>query len=113
MKRNHKPKEIDQLQKLKEECRQLKRINQHLRKQLNAVDLTQFDHLREELRDMDYKEQQEKEASFVPTRQCHECQEGVLKLMIIERRDGKWYYRACNNCKNRTRLKRFTKETKA
>jgi len=40
---------------------------------------------------------------------CHKCDEGTLKLIVIERHDGKHYFRACGNkkCPNRTKLKKW------
>lgn len=39
---------------------------------------------------------------------CRQCKEGVMKLIVFERHDGKKYIRSCsnkNNCKNRTEPK--------
>lgn len=36
---------------------------------------------------------------------CHKCKEGVMKLIVFNRNDGKKYIRSCSNknsCKNRT-----------
>lgn len=36
---------------------------------------------------------------------CHKCKEGVMKLIVFNRHDGKKYIRACSNknkCQNRT-----------
>lgn len=42
---------------------------------------------------------------------CHTCNVGVMKITVLTRQDGKFYFRACTNtkdCKNRTELKPFT-----
>lgn len=43
---------------------------------------------------------------------CHQCGEGVMKLTILSRPDGKFYYRSCSlsPCKNRTNLKPYHDE---
>lgn len=42
---------------------------------------------------------------------CFQCEIGIMKLIVINRQDGKFYMRACSNtakCKNRTELKTLT-----
>jgi hypothetical protein len=43
---------------------------------------------------------------------CHKCDEGQLRMILINRHDGKHYFRSCNNenCLNRTDMKRYTSE---
>ena len=43
---------------------------------------------------------------------CFQCEEGLLKMIIIPRGDGNSYFRQCNNlkCKHRTELKEYTEE---
>lgn len=45
---------------------------------------------------------------------CFVCTEnhGVMKITIITRQDGRWYFRKCTNqkCSHRTELKQFTEE---
>lgn len=40
---------------------------------------------------------------------CHICGQGLMKLTVVTRQDGKWYFRKCNQpkCVNRTDLKQF------
>ncbi len=40
---------------------------------------------------------------------CHKCNIGVMKLIVYNRHDGKWYLRKCNQnkCENRTDAKPF------
>lgn len=44
--------------------------------------------------------------------ECYQCNEGVLKLIIIPRGDGNSYFRQCSNpkCKHRTDLKEYTED---
>lgn len=43
---------------------------------------------------------------------CFQCNEGVMKITVISRQDGKFYFRKCNQpkCSNRTELKPFTED---
>jgi len=43
---------------------------------------------------------------------CFQCNTGIMKLTVMPRQDGKYYFRACTNdkCKHRTELKPFTDE---
>ena len=43
---------------------------------------------------------------------CRQCDGGYLKLIIIDRHDGKYYIRACINekCVNRTKMKKYTED---
>lgn len=44
---------------------------------------------------------------------CHKCQEGIMKLIVFSRPDGKHYIRACSNrnkCQNRTEPKQWNEE---
>lgn len=40
---------------------------------------------------------------------CHSCNTGIMKIIIVPRHDGKWYFRHCSNqaCKKRTDLKQY------
>ena len=53
------------------------------------------------------KKDQEQSLSELKSKwQCHKCNEGYMKLIIIERQDGKKYFRCCSSptCKNRTEV---------
>lgn len=102
------------LDKLKHENKKLKKQISALRKQIAKLDIDRYENLKELVdkhNEQDLEEQKIKEEEFLNKKwQCHECHEGVLKLKILERRDGIWYYRSCNLCKNRTKLKRYNSE---
>lgn len=105
--------EHDQLQTLKNENRALKRQIASLRKQLARTDIDQY----ENLKSLVEKEKRVKTKKNVITDlekeakrwECWECKAGVLFRIPVFRRDGEFYFRMCNNCKNRTRLKKATK----
>lgn len=39
--------------------------------------------------------------------ECHKCDDGYMKMVIINRPDGKHYFRSCTNCDNRTNMKKY------
>lgn len=43
---------------------------------------------------------------------CHQCETGVLKLLIFSNRAGKFYFRICSNekCRKRTKVQPYTDE---
>lgn len=102
-------KEFTDVQKLKAENKALKRHITRLRKQIIKADLerTEINSLleREELL---AKEEEKKKINKELEKkwQCHKCSHGVLKLYLIQRRDGVFYYRKCI-CGNRTTTKKY------
>ncbi len=42
--------------------------------------------------------------------QCHKCDDGFLRLVIINRHDGKHYFRKCTHCENRTGMQKYTND---
>lgn len=60
----------------------------------------------EQSKEMNFKQLEEKW-------RCHKCQEGVMKLIVFSRPDGKHYIRACSNrgkCQNRTEPKQWKED---
>lgn len=100
-------------QKLKEENKRLKKENKALRKQIGRLDLDseRFNNLRE-LADKQYREElaRRKEESVKKKWTCHECGKGILRLIIIPRRDGNFYFRACDACSKKTGMKKYHSE---
>jgi predicted RNase H-like nuclease (RuvC/YqgF family) len=39
---------------------------------------------------------------------CYKCDHGYLKIVKIKRPDGMYYFRACVDCPNKTKLKKYT-----
>lgn len=105
-------KELDNLQKLKYENQKLKKENARLRKLMQRG---QADH--ELLHELIQKQNDEvavadQERNLINRWKCYECNEGVLKIHILKRLDGVFYWRICSNenCGHKTKLQRYTKE---
>lgn len=113
MKRVHRTKEIDQLQKIKKENDALKREVKQLRKQLDRASSQRYFSL-EDMAEKQKKEAEEdakakKEAALQEKRRCWVCGKGTLKLIPFPRRDGIFYYRSCTTetCGHKTKLKPY------
>jgi len=112
--RKYSMKEYDELQRLKQENKKLKRNISALRKQLQRIDLDRYENLREllykqdneDLEDKIKKERQKVKKEW----ECYECRQGFMKIHTISRRDGLRYYRKCTNCDNRTKLKPYNEK---
>lgn len=105
--------EQDELQFLKEQNKKLKREVSGLRKQISRLDLDRFESFKEALDRIDEIEMEQsarrKERQVSKDKwRCWTCDNGTLKLTVLERRDGVYYFRKCEACNKRTRLQRYT-----
>lgn len=113
MKRVHRTKEIDQLQRVKKENESLKREIKQLRKQIDKLSSQRYASLEDiaerQKREAAEEEKAKKEAALQEKRRCWTCGKGVLRLVPFPRRDGIFYYRSCTteNCGNKTKLKPY------
>jgi hypothetical protein len=105
-------KEFTEIQKLKHENQKLKRQLERLRKQLARVDFEEYSNIKEALEAQQREdvvfEQQNAEREITAKWRCFQCSEDYLRLVIVQRPDGDFYFRKCPKCENRTRLKPFS-----
>lgn len=104
-------KELDQLQKLKYENKRLKRQIAALRKQIARIDIDRYENIKDIIErhhkeDLDERLLEEKK-KLETKWECHECKRGVLVRHELMRIDGAFYYRKCNNCNHRTKVKPY------
>ena len=113
-KKDKKDREKKENQKLKQENQKLKRQISRLNKQISRLDLDNFVNIREAM-----DAQQKEDANFDIEKKkidvkfkwvCHKCSNDYLRIIIISRPDGDFYFRKCPNCENKTRLKPFTEK---
>jgi hypothetical protein len=119
---NHKAKEKDysENQRLKNENQKLKRQLERLRKQLARVDLEVYTNIKEAIEaqqreDIVFeKEETERNRKVLLKKQweCFKCCEDYLRLVVVQRLDGDFYFRKCPACGNRTKIKPFTENVK-
>lgn len=99
--RNYNQKEQDQLKKLKVENKQLKREVSSLRKQLNQKEIQEF------YEDVQTFEQVDEDVELNKLWECFQCERDVIRLVIIDRNDGTFYFRRCQSCGNKTKLQKY------
>jgi hypothetical protein len=112
MSRRNGDKELDQLQRLKYENQKLKKENSRLRKLIQRGQADQ-DLLHELITKQNEESELEQKEKLLKNKwRCYECQEGVLKIHIMKRLDGIFYWRCCSNpeCGHKTKLQRYTKD---
>ena len=105
-------KEHSEMQKLKHENQKLKRQLNRLRKQLARVNMDEYSNVKEALDAQDREdvafEQKDKDRMIVERWQCFQCGQDYLRLVVVQRPDGDFYFRKCPTCEKRTRLKPLT-----
>ena len=112
MGRRNADKELDQLQRLKYENQKLKKENSRLRKLIQRGQADQ-DLLQELIEKQNEEVELEQQEKMLKNKwRCHKCSEGVLKIHILKRLDGIFYWRRCSNpnCDHKTKLQRYTKD---
>lgn len=114
MRRSHKDADITQIQRLQKENEKLKRRISALQKQLARIDLDSHNNVKElvdKFEQEDYKEEKHSTQKALEEKwKCHKCDEGVLKLILIQRKDKLVYFRKCDSCDNRTKTQEYTEK---
>jgi len=112
--RKYTDKEFDELQKTRYEIKKLKRQISSLRKQISRTDIDRYQNLKDLLHkhnESDLNEKLDEERQKMEKMwECHKCKEGFLKIHILPRRDGVYYYRKCSECNQRTKTQILGKE---
>jgi hypothetical protein len=104
-------KEWDEVQKLKEEVKKLRRENSKLRKVVSNVDMERYSFVQDLLVSLDYEENNQLkkvEKSLEQKWKCHDCTTGLLRLIILFKAGEEFYFRKCDCCNKRTKLKKYT-----
>lgn len=110
--------DFDPNQKLKHENKQLKREVKRLRKLLQQVEDAEetkklmylVEMQRQEDKILHESNKEEQLGDLKERWACHECSEGVMLIQIFKRRDGVFYFRRCQACGNKTRMKKYSEE---
>lgn len=107
-----KTKELSEIQRLKAENLSLKRQLSRIRKQLSRDQNDGFDDINGALQiqilEHEAIEEIDKQKKLIEHWRCFKCNEDYLRLIIMQRPDGGFYFRKCPQCGNRTRLKPFS-----
>lgn len=106
--------ELDLLDRLKNENKRLKQQVAQLRKLITKFDLDRYNDFKDVLEANERLEakfnKQEAKKELKRVWECWDCGEGILKLTILPRRDGTFYWRCCSNpeCGKRTKTQPYT-----
>lgn len=93
------------MQRLKAENNALKRQLTRMRKQLERINSDHFDNVEEAMGAKTREDEILEVQKLIEHWRCFSCKDDYLRLIIIQRPDGAFYFRKCPNCENRTRLK--------
>lgn len=96
--------------RLKLENDKLKKQISSLRKQLSRIDIDRYSNLKDIIEAQDEEDDNfDSKTALEDLKakwECHECHEDYLKLIIVPRLDGTFYFRKCS-CGHRTKLKKY------
>lgn len=95
-------------EKLKKEVSALRKQVKSLRKMVTKSDIGRHQDFQEfiQYKRQERKIEKSKQASKQPhKRQCYDCGKGRLEMKTMKRRDGLFYWRACNLCGKTTLMK--------
>lgn len=115
--RNHGSKEFSEVQRIRKEIEKLKRENASLRKQLSRVDINRYNDIQELVNQNEMEERNQasrsKNLAYLKEKwKCFKCGVGFLKIFLLPRRDGVFYFRRCStkSCPHRTKAQKYTTE---
>lgn len=103
--------EIRENKRLKMENQKLRKQISSLRKQMNRIDIDRYQSLKNIIEAQDI-EDETFDAKFAledlkKKWECHKCARDFLRLVVVPRIDGMFYFRRCPTCMNKTKLKKY------
>lgn len=114
-KNGKRPKSDSDVNKLKEALREISRLRKQissLRKQLSRTDVDNYQNVMELLNSHDKQNEQASEEQLVRKVEqkwkCNTCNIDSLRIFMLDRIDGMFYFRKCPNCNHKTRLKKLS-----
>lgn len=105
-------KEFTRQQKLLKENAKLKQVVAQLRKQLARLDLDRYTSVKEIIDEHYHKEESfNQEDLLEKMKQEWKCNEsgceGFLEIILYNKLESTWYFRACSECNNRTKSQKY------
>ena len=104
-------KELDKVDKIKHENSKLKRQVGQLRKEIENLQhmMAHYEKFKEysKQRRIEAKKDKAEKKKDLKKWKCFECGEGHLEKIVVPRADGVFYFRSCNTCNNRTKMKKW------
>ena len=108
--------EFELVDRLKHENSKLKRQISLLRKQFSRIDLENYKNIEEIIQKHDENSDniplKNHEDQLKKLWECFSCRNGVLVMVPINKLNETYYFRKCNQCNHRTKLKKLTKDVK-
>ena len=102
-------KESTELQKAKQEIKLLRRQVSRFKKLLKKLDQEKYENLSEVMEAQAKEEQglekKKKEIDITERWKCFDCESDYLRLIVIQRLDGPFYFRRCPSCGRKTKSK--------
>lgn len=110
-KNHNKDKDWTEIQQLKAENYKLRRQIGKLRKVISRIDLEQYLFVRDlidsqERQDEEF-DRESKKAEIKGRWKCYDCDEGILKMVVVMKAGEQYYIRKCNSCGKKTKLKKL------
>lgn len=109
-----KDRDWDEATKLKVENKRLRNQVSKLRKVISRLDFEQYAHVRDLLEaheKEDVKEVSKREKISLEEKwKCYHCDDGVLRLVMFHRMGKPYYFRKCDGCTHRTKMKPYNEE---
>lgn len=107
-------KDYSEVQKLKRENDKLKKQISGLRRQLSRLDIDAYSNLKEIIESHDRQDAEfDTESELLDLQkkwECNTCARDFLRLIIVPRLDGNFYFRKCGNCGHKTKLKKYKED---
>ena len=105
-------KEWNELQRLKTENKKLRTRISKLRKVIKNIDIEHYQFVQDLLNSENFKEEpvQVTKQSLEKQWQCFKCDKGIMRLITISRAGEPYYFRKCDHCTNKTKMKKYTNE---
>lgn len=112
-------KDYDEVQKLKQENKQLRTRVRKLHKVIKNIDIEHYKFVQDLLNSQNFNEegivktksrgdmQKELEMKWL----CFDCEKGIMRLTVINKAGEPHYFRRCEHCDKKTKMKKYTSET--
>lgn len=107
-------KEWNELRRTKEENKKLRRQNNKLKKVIKNIDIQHYEFVQDLIESQESEDdnhtkkvtQEKLEENW----KCHKCDNGIMRLITINRAGNPFYFRRCDSCDNKTKMQRFNED---
>ena len=103
-------KETSDNQRLKHENKKLKKQISKLRKVINSIDIQHYNFVQDLLNSQSFKDDTNDnrvKEKLEKQWECFQCDEGIMRLIMLHRAGEPYYLRKCDKCEHKTRMKKY------